>query len=153
MNIDARQQDIVRVFAGLTDGIAKYRYLVNLAAQSAPMPEKYKVEANLVPGCTAQAWIRCYIEDEKAYYQADSPSAIVRGLAALLIRVLSGATPDAICAADLYFIERIGLRNQISPTRSNGLFGMLKRMRSFAAEHASGLSHQLAADKRHQPGA
>lgn len=98
----------------------------------APLDEKYKNEQNLIDGCQSRVWLQCDYVDGKLVFTADSDALIVKGIIALLIRVLSGHTPTEIMDADLYFVEKIGLKDHLSPTRSNGLLAMIKQIRMYA---------------------
>jgi cysteine desulfuration protein SufE len=107
----------------------KYQLLIDLGTDQPPLDEKYKVESNLIEGCQSRVWIHSELRDGKLYFQGESDALIVKGLVALLLRVLSGQTPADICSAELYFIDKIGLSEHLSPTRSNGLLAMVKQMR------------------------
>jgi len=132
MSIDERQEKIVCEFENLGDSMEKYLYLIELGRSVPALGDAYKTDENLISGCQAEVWLRGYVVEDGIHFEVDSPSLIVKGIAVLLARVLSGESPDAIFDAELYFIERIGLKQQLSPTRSNGLFSMVKRMRSIA---------------------
>jgi cysteine desulfuration protein SufE len=119
----------------------KYQLLIDLGNDQEPLDEKYKVESNLIDGCQSRVWLQADLvemRNEKGemsnviHFQAESDALIVKGIVALLIRVLSDHTPDEILNADLYFIEQIGLKEHLSPTRSNGLLAMVKQMRLYA---------------------
>ena len=138
MNIDKMktinelQDEIVEEFADLDDWMDKYQLLIDLGNEQQPLPEKYKVEQNLIDGCQSRVWIQCDTKDGRLQFQAESDALIVKGIISLLIKVLNDHTPDEILNADLYFIEQIGLREHLSPTRSNGLLAMVKQMRMYA---------------------
>jgi cysteine desulfuration protein SufE len=110
----------------------KYQLLIDLGNDQEPLDEKYKIESNLIDGCQSRVWLQADYVDGKITFTAESDALIVKGIVALLIRVLSGHTPDEILNADLYFIEQIGLKEHLSPTRSNGLLAMVKQMRMYA---------------------
>jgi cysteine desulfuration protein SufE len=110
----------------------KYQLLIDLGNEMEPLEEKYKNEGNLINGCQSRVWIQADYQDGKLWFTAESDALIVKGLIALLLRVLSGHTPQEILNADLYFIDSIGLREHLSPTRSNGLLAMVKQMRVYA---------------------
>ena len=110
----------------------KYQLLIDLGSSQEPLDDKYKTDANLIDGCQSRVWLQADYRDGHVYFQAESDALIVKGIVALLIRVLDGQTPADILAADLYFIDRIGLREHLSPTRSNGLLAMMKQMRLYA---------------------
>lgn len=131
-----REGAVVRAFETLKDRMDAYRYLVQLAHALPPFPESDKTEETLVPGCTAELWLKASMHQGRVQFAVDSPSLVVKGLAAILIEVLSDSTPEAIVGADLEFIQTIGLEHQLSASRSNGLATMVQRMRGFAAAHA-----------------
>lgn len=133
MTINERQNQVVREFESLHDSLDKYRYLISLARGAPAFADAERVEGNLVPGCQAELWVRGITDRGRIRFEVDSPSLVVKGVAVLLARVLSGEPAAAILGTDLYFIDRIGLAAQLSPTRSNGLYAMLGRMRTFAA--------------------
>jgi cysteine desulfuration protein SufE len=110
----------------------KYQLLIDLGNDQEPLDEQYKVEQNLIDGCQSRVWLQADYEDGVIRFTAESDALIVKGIVALLIRVLSGHTPQEILDADLYFIEKIGLKEHLSPTRSNGLLAMVKQMRMYA---------------------
>ena len=141
MSINEIQDEIIEEFAGFDDWMDKYQLLIDLGNDQEPLDEKYKVESNLIDGCQSRVWLQADLvemRNEKGeisnviHFQAESDALIVKGIVALLIRVLSGHTPDEILNADLYFIEKIGLKEHLSPTRSNGLLAMVKQMRMYA---------------------
>ena len=107
--------------------------LIDLGGEQEPLPEQYKTESNLIDGCQSRVWLQADLTEEGlVHFQAESDALIVKGIVALLIRVLSDHTPDEILSADLHFIEEIGLKEHLSPTRSNGLVAMLKQMKLYA---------------------
>ena len=141
MTINEIQDEIIEEFAGLDDWMDKYQLLIDLGGEQEPLDEQYKTEQNLIDGCQSRVWLVAdYVamsteEGEKRnviQFRAESDALIVKGIVALLIRVLSGHTPKEILDADLYFIEEIGLKEHLSPTRSNGLLAMVKQMRAYA---------------------
>ena len=132
MSINEIQDEIIDEFSGLDDWMDKYQLLIDLGNEQEPLDEQYKVESNLIDGCQSRVWLQADYRDGLLYFSAESDALIVKGIIALLIRVLSGHTPDEILDADLYFIEQIGLREHLSPTRSNGLLAMMKQMRLYA---------------------
>jgi len=141
MSINEIQDEIIEEFAGFDDWMDKYQLLIDLGNDQEPLDEKYKIESNLIDGCQSRVWLQADLvemRNEKGemsnviHFQAESDALIVKGIVALLIRVLSGHTPDEILNADLYFIEQIGLKEHLSPTRSNGLLAMVKQMRMYA---------------------
>lgn len=130
--IDELQEEVVEEFADLEDWMDKYQLLIDMGSEQEALPEEYKTEQNLIDGCQSRVWLQADLVDGHIVFQAESDALIVKGIVALLVRVLSGHTPDEILNADLYFIEKIGLREHLSPTRSNGLLAMLKQMRMYA---------------------
>ncbi len=127
-----RAQEIVDTFAAYDDWMDKYQYLVELGNELPPLADEDKVEKNLIKGCQSQVWLVCEERDGKVYYRGDSDAIIVKGVVALLINVLSGSEPDEIIKSDLSFIDEIGLKEHLSPTRSNGLVAMVHQMRYYA---------------------
>lgn len=132
MTINEIQDEIIDEFSGFDDWMDKYQLLIDLGNEQAPLDERYKVESNLIDGCQSRVWLQADYADGIITFTAESDALIVKGIVALLIRVLSGHTPQEILDADLYFIEQIGLKEHLSPTRSNGLLAMVKQMRIYA---------------------
>ncbi|MBQ0019267.1 MAG: SufE family protein [Bacteroidales bacterium] len=132
MTINEIQDEVIEEFADFDDWMDKYQLLIDLGNEQQPLDEKYKTEQNLIDGCQSRVWLQADLVDGKVVFQAESDALIVKGIVTLLIRVLSGHTPTEIVDADLYFIEQIGLREHLSPTRSNGLLAMLKQMKLYA---------------------
>ena len=132
MTINDIQDEIIEEFSGFDDWMDKYQLLIDLGNEQEPLDEKYKTEQNLIDGCQSRVWLQADYVDGKVLFTAESDALIVKGIVALLIRVLSDATPQEILDADLYFIEQIGLKEHLSPTRSNGLLAMVKQMRMYA---------------------
>ena len=134
--INEIQDEIIEEFAGLDDWMDKYQLLIDLGNEQEPLPEEYKTEQNLIDGCQSRVWLQADLVEaggeEVILFRAESDALIVKGIVSLLIRVLSGHTPQEILDADLYFIGQIGLREHLSPTRSNGLLAMVKQMRAYA---------------------
>lgn len=130
--INELQDEVIEEFSDFDDWMDKYQLLIDLGNGEEPLDEKYKNEQNLIDGCQSRVWLQCDMEEGKLIFRAESDALIVKGIISLLIRVLSGHTPDEILEADLYFIERIGLKEHLSPTRSNGLLAMVKQMRMYA---------------------
>lgn len=131
-SINDIQEEIIEEFSIFDDWMDKYALLIELGNSLAPLDEKYKVESNLIMGCQSRVWLQADCIDGRIHFRAESDAVIVKGIIALLIKVLSNRTPDEIIDADLYFIERIGLNEHLSPTRSNGLVSMVKQMRFYA---------------------
>lgn len=132
MTINEIQDEIIEEFSDFEDWMDKYQLLIDLGNEQEPLEEQYKNEQNLIDGCQSRVWLQCDPQDGKLIFRAESDALIVKGIVALLIKVLSGHTPDEILEADLYFIEEIGLKEHLSPTRSNGLVAMIKQMRVYA---------------------
>ena len=132
MTINEIQDEVIEEFCDFEDWMDKYQLLRDLGNEQQPLDEKYKTEQNLIDGCQSRVWLQADMVDGKVVFQAESDALIVKGIVTLLIRVLSGHTPAEILEADLYFIEQIGLREHLSPTRSNGLLAMLKQMKLYA---------------------
>lgn len=159
MTINDIQDEIIDEFAGLTDWMDKYQLIIDMGSEQTPLPDEYKTEQNLIDGCQSRVWlhasykpaehtvVRSGTKAEPAcspagagqgrlVFTAESDALIVKGIVALLIRVLSGHTPQEILDANLYFIDRIGLRDHLSPTRSNGLLAVVKQMRAYALAYS-----------------
>lgn len=133
MSINEIQDEIIEEFSGLTDWMDRYAYIIELGNSLPEMPESLKVPANLIEGCQSRVWISAdRTPEDEIMLQADSDAMIVKGIIALLVRVLSGHTPREILDADLYFIDKIGLKEHLSPTRSNGLVAMVKQILLYA---------------------
>ncbi len=130
--INALQDEVIEEFSDFDDWMDRYQLLIDLGNGQEPLDEKYKTDQNLIEGCQSRVWLQADLAEGKVHFQAESDALIVKGIIALLIKVLSGHTPDEILNADLYFIERIGLKEHLSPTRSNGLLSMVKQMRMYA---------------------
>lgn len=132
MTINEIQDEIIEEFSGFDDWMDKYQLLIDLGNEQAPLDEKYKTESNLIDGCQSRVWLQCDYSDGLLHFTAESDALIVKGIIALLIRVISDHTPQEIIDADLYFIDEIGLKEHLSPTRSNGLLAMMKQMKMYA---------------------
>lgn len=132
MTIDEAQDEVIEEFSDFTDWMDKYQLLIDLGNEQQPLDDKYKTESNLIDGCQSRVWLQADYIDGKIVFTAESDALIVKGIIALLIRVLSGHTPQEILDADLYFIDKIGLKDHLSPTRSNGLLAMVKQIRMYA---------------------
>ena len=129
MTINELQDQVIEEFADFDDWMDKYALLIDLGNSLAPLEEKYKTESNLIEGCQSRVWLQADYVDGKIIFQGESDAVIVKGIVSLLINVFSYHTPQEILDADLYFIEKIGLKEHLSPTRSNGLVAMVKQMR------------------------
>ena len=130
--IDEIQDEIIDEFSVFDDWMDKYALLIDLGNSLPPIEEKYKTNENLIEGCQSRVWLQADYRDGRIWFEAESDALIVKGIVSLLVRVLSGRTPDEILNANLYFIDRIGLTEHLSPTRSNGLVAMVKQMRMYA---------------------
>ena len=135
--INALQDEVIEEFNDFEDWMDKYQMLIDLGNELEPLDDKYKTEQNLIDGCQSRVWVQCDVVDGHLEFTAESDALIVKGIIALLIRVVSGHTPQEILNADLYFIDRIGLRDHLSPTRSNGLLAMVKRIKAYALVYSS----------------
>ena len=132
MSINDKQDEIIEEFQDLDDWMDRYQLLIDMGNDQPPLDEQYKTEQNLIDGCQSRVWLQADFDGERMHLQAESDALIVKGIVSLLIRVFDNQTPQDILDADLYFIERIGLREHLSPTRSNGLLAMLKQMKMYA---------------------
>ena len=132
--INEIQDEIIEEFEAFDDWLDRYQLIIDYANElkKNPMPEEEKIDRNKIDGCQSTVWFTCRMEEGKIWYKGDSDALLVKGIVALLLSVLSGHTPKEIIDADLYFIDRIGLREHLSPTRSNGVAAMLKQMRLYA---------------------
>lgn len=130
--INEIQDEIIEEFQDFDDWMDRYQLLIEMGNGQPALPEQYKTEQNLIEGCQSRVWLQADLVDGRIRFQAESDALIVKGIVALLLRVLDNQTPQDILSADLYFIERIGLREHLSPTRSNGLLAMLKQMKMYA---------------------
>lgn len=132
MTINELQNNVIEEFADFDDWMDKYALLIDLGNSLPPLEEKYKTESNLIEGCQSRVWLQADYVDGKILFKGESDAVIVKGIVFLLISILSDHTPQEILDADLYFIEKIGLKEHLSPTRSNGLVAMVKQMRMYA---------------------
>ena len=132
MTINEAQDEIIGEFAVFDEWLDKYEYLIELSGSLPAIGEEHRNEQFLIRGCQSRVWVDAELRDGKIYFTADSDAIITKGIIALLIRVLSGRTPQEIVDSDLYFIDRIGLRENLSPTRANGLLAMIKQMKLYA---------------------
>lgn len=132
MTINELQDNVIEEFSDFDDWMDKYALLIDLGNSLPPLEEKYKTESNLIEGCQSRVWLQADYVDGKILFKGESDAVIVKGIVSLLINIISGHTPQEILDADLYFIEKIGLKEHLSPTRSNGLVAMVKQMRMYA---------------------
>ena len=132
MTINEIQDEVIEEFSEMSDWMDRYQLLIDLGEEQENLPAADKTEQNLIDGCQSRVWLVCDEHDGILTFRAESDALIVKGIVTLLTRVLSGHTPDEILNAELYFIEKIGLTEHLSPTRSNGLLAMVKQMRMYA---------------------
>lgn len=131
-SINEIQDEIIEEFQDFDDWMDRYQLLIDMGNEQEPLPEKYKTEQNLIDGCQSRVWLQADLVDGRVQFQAESDALIVKGIVTLLIRVYNNQTPADILDSDPYFIEKIGLKDHLSPTRSNGLLAMLKQMKLYA---------------------
>ena len=136
MTITELQDEVIEEFEGFTDWMDKYQLLIDLGNEQKPLDNRYKTQSNLIDGYQSRVWLQADYVDGKMILTAESDALIVKVIISLLIRVLSGHTPKEIIDADLYFIDRIGLKEHLSPTRSNGLLAMVKQIRMYAIAYS-----------------
>ena len=136
MTIGEAEKEIVEEFELFTDWMEKYENIIDIGKSVPLIDPKYKDESHLIKGCQSQVWLHSELKGDKIYYTADSDAIITKGLVGLVIRVLSGHTPEEIMKADMHFIDKIGLKEHLSPTRSNGLLAMIKQIKLDAQAHA-----------------
>jgi len=139
--LNKRQDDIIEEFSIFDDWMDKYSLLIDLGKELKTLPESIKSEQLLIKGCQSQVWLNSRLEDGNIIFEGDSDAIITRGIVALLIRVMSGLKPEEIMNADLYFIDKIGLRENLSPTRSNGLAAMVKQMKMYGLAYHTKLNN------------
>lgn len=137
MTINQTQDEIIEEFAIFDDWLDKYAYIVDLARSLPPIAEQHRTEQYVIQGCQSRVWVDASLEDGLMRFSADSDAIITKGIIALLIRVLDGHTPAEVAAADLYFIDKIGLAANLSPTRANGLVAMIRQMKLYAIAYES----------------
>ena len=128
------KQKLIEDFNILGDWMDRYDYLIDMGKSLPPLDEKYKIDDNKIAGCQSDVWLRAYVSDGKIFFEADAGAIITKGLISLLISVYSGQTLQEVANAEMEFIEQIGLKDQLTPTRSNGLMSMLKRIKLYAVE-------------------
>ena len=136
MTINEIQEEVIEEFQDFDDWMDKYQLLIDLGNEQTPLEEKYKTEDNLIDGCQSRVWLQAEMRNGLLHLEAESDALIVKGIVALLIRVLSDHTPQEILDADLYFIAQIGLKEHLSPTRANGLLAMIKKIRTYAVAYS-----------------
>ena len=143
VDIHEIQQKILREFQALGDWTERYKYIIKVGKELAPLDEEHKIEENLVRGCQAQVWLHTHLDDDKVIFEADSDAAITKGLVALMVRFYSGQTPDDIISTNPDFIKKIGMEEHLSPTRSNGLASMVKQMKIYAMAYRTKLQKKV----------
>lgn len=143
MTIEEKQDRIVRQFELLGDWPERYKYIIKLGQKLDPLDDKHKVEENLVRGCQSQVWLVTEQDDGNVIFKADSDAAITKGLVAMLVNFYSGENPDTILQTDPEFIDKIGMQQHLSPTRSNGLASMVKQMKIYAMAYKSKMSQSV----------
>ena len=138
MTINEAQDEVIEEFTEVEDWMDRYQLLIDMGEEQEPLPDSEKTEDNLIDGCQSRVWIVCqHNSDGTLAFRAESDALIVKGIVALVIRVLSGHTPQEILDAKLYFIDRIGLTEHLSPTRSNGLLAMIRQIRHYAMAYSA----------------
>ena len=142
MTLDEIQEEIIAEFEQFGDWMEKYNYLIEISKDLEPLDTKFKTPDNVIHGCQSRVWLVADIQDDKLVFKADSDAIITKGIIALLIKVLSGQKPEVVMNVDLYFIDQIGLRQNLSPTRSNGLLSMVKQMKMYSLAYHTKLSNQ-----------
>lgn len=140
MTINDKQEELIEEFEYLTDWVDKYENIIQIGKELPLISEKYKEDKYLIKGCQSKVWLYPELKDGQLYFTADSDAIISKGLVSLIIRVLSGFSPAEIRNADLYFIDRIGLKEHLSPTRSNGLLSMVKQIKLYAIAYDSAMA-------------
>lgn len=143
MNIEKKQDRIVRQFELLGDWPERYKYIIKLGQKLEPLDDEHKVEENLVRGCQSQVWLVTEQDEDKVIFKADSDAAITKGLVAMLVNFYSGESPDTILQTDPKFIDKIGMQQHLSPTRSNGLASMVKQMKIYAMAYKSKMGQSV----------
>jgi len=141
MSIDEIQNEIVEEFSMFDDWMDKYEYIIDLGKKNEPLAEEFKIKQNLIEGCQSKVWLHTEInEAQQIVFKSDSDAIITKGLAALIIRVFNEKSPDEILNANIFFVDKIGLSSNLSPTRSNGLASMLKQIKLYALAYKTRLS-------------
>ena len=130
--IQETQDEIIAEFSDFDDWLDRYQLLIDLGSEQEPLPAEYKTDNNLIEGCQSRVWLQADYADGKVHFRAESDAMIVKGIVSLLIKVYSGRTPDEILDTEPRFVEAIGLKEHLSPTRSNGLLAMIRQMKLYA---------------------
>jgi len=137
MTIQEEEQAVIDEFSVFEDWMDKYEYIIELGKSLQVIEEKDKTEVNLIKGCQSRVWLSSRFEDGKIFFAADSDAIITKGIIALLVRVFNGRTPEEILSSDFSFVEKIGLKENLSPTRANGLVSMIKQIKSYAVAYSA----------------
>ncbi|UTA69985.1 MULTISPECIES: SufE family protein [Emticicia] len=137
MTINEIQDELIEEFELFDDWEGKYEYIIDLGKKLPKLADAYKTEENIIKGCQSVVWLHAYMNGHKLIFEADSEAIIVKGLVSMLLKVLSGHTPEEILGADLYFINKVGLSSHLAQTRSNGLASMVKQMKTYAVAFQS----------------
>ena len=137
MTIEQIQEEIVEEFSEFDEWLDRYSYLIELSSDMPEIDPNHRTDQYIIKGCQSRVWVDAQMRDGKVYFTADSDAIITKGIITLLIRVLSGQTPQAILDSELSFIDRIGLKENLSPTRANGLLAMIKQMKMYALAFAN----------------
>ncbi len=137
MTINEKQDGIIEDFELFDDWMEKYEYIIQLGKELPLIDEQYKKDENLIKGCQSKVWLHADYKDGKLFFTADSDALITKGLVSMVVQVLTGHTPKEIAEAEIYFVDKIGLRSHLSPTRSNGLLSMLKQIKMYAVAFLS----------------
>jgi len=140
MTITEIQRDIIEEFALFEDWMERYEYMIELGKSLPLIDDAYKTDENLIKGCQSKVWVHASLEEDKVVFKADSDAIITKGIIAILIRVFSNQSPQAIIEADTSFIDEIGLKEHLSPTRANGLVSMIKQLKMYAIAYQTQLS-------------
>ena len=140
MTIKEIQEEIIDEFSMFEDWMERYEYLIEIGKSLPIIKDTYKLDENLIIGCQSKVWLHSEVEDNKIQFTADSDAILTKGLVAILLRVFTNQTPKEILESDLYFIDEIGLKEHLSPTRANGLVSMIKQIKSYALAYQSKLS-------------
>lgn len=135
MTINEKQEELISDFSLMEEWMDKYEYIIQLGKELPLIDEQYKTDDHLIKGCQSRVWLHTELKDGKLFFTGDSDAVITKGLVSMMIAVLSGHTPKEIASNDIHFIDAIGLRNHLSPTRSNGLLSMLKQMKLYAVAY------------------
>ena len=137
MTINERQDEVIEEFETFEDWMDKYEYLISLGKELPLIDEQKKIDENIIKGCQSRVWLAAELDNDKVQFTADSDAIITKGIISLMIRVLTDSSPQEILETELYFIDKVGLKQHLSPTRSNGLVSMVKQMKMYAIAFSS----------------